>query len=469
MRQGQACGLGKSAGEGVGAKRKAGRVRVVTRISSISERPVRHGPRRLADWINPTGAKKVHSLVDKVYKEKNLRLAWERVKANRGAGGVDGQTLTGFGADLDAHLKRLHDELRTDTYQPQPVRQVMIPKPGKPDEKRPLGIPTIHDRVCQQALVNRLEPIFEPEFDDANFGYRRGRSAKDALRKIWRELEAGYEWLVDADLKNFFGTVDHDKLMTLVNRKVSDGRVLRLIESTLKAGCLAEGRLFPTQRGTPQGGVISPLLSNLLLTPFDKEMRRRGYRLTRYADDWAVTCRTRAEAQAALACATRILEQLGVQMNTDKTRIVHVRYGFEFLGYKIKRGKRPLRLAAGRIKSGARQGMLYAYPTQKSINRFKDRVRQSTRRRVPLRTEEIIRELNPILRGWGLYYYKAHVRTLFHHLDQWIVRRLWSHRFKRWRCCGWTVLPDAKLRGEMGLVSLISLIPSIAARPRPPS
>ncbi len=298
---------------------------------------------------------------------------------------------------------------------------------------------------------------------------RLRRSAKDALRKIWGELEAGYEWLVDADLKNFFGTVDHDKLMTLVNRKVSDGRVLRLIESILKAGCFAEGRLFPTRRGTPQGGVVSPLLSNVPLTPFDKEMRRRGYRLTRYADDWAVTCRTRAEAQAALTCATRILEQLGVQMNRDKTRIVHVRYGFEFLGYKIKRGKRPLRLAAGRIKSGVRQGMLYAYPTQKSINRFQDRVRQSTRRRVPLRSEEIIRELDPILRGRGLYYYKAHVRTLFHHLDQWIVRRLWSDRFKRWRCCGWTVLPDAKLRGETGLVSLISLIPSVAARPRPPS
>jgi retron-type reverse transcriptase len=172
----------------------------------MSERPGRHGPRRLADWINPTGAKKVHSLVDKVYKEKNLRLAWERVKANRGAGGVDGQTLAEFGADLEVHLKRLHDALRTDTYQPQPVRQVMIPKPGKPGQYRPLGIPTIFDRVCRQALVNRLEPIFEPEFDDADFGYRRGRSAKDALRKFWCELEAGYEWLVDADLKNFFDT-----------------------------------------------------------------------------------------------------------------------------------------------------------------------------------------------------------------------------------------------------------------------
>ncbi len=435
----------------------------------MSERPGRHDPRRLANWINPAGTRKVHSLVDKVYKEKNLRLAWERVKANRGAGGVDGQTLAKFEEDLEVHLQRLHDELRRDTYRPQPVRQVMIPKPGKPGQRRPLGIPTIFDRVCQQALVNRLEPIFEPEFDDANFGYRRGRSAKDALRKIWCELETGHEWVVDADLKNFFGTVDHDKLMTLVNRKVSDGRVLRIIESILKAGCFADGRLFPTWRGTPQGGVVSPLLSNVLLTPFDKEMRRRGYRLTRYADDWTVSCRTRAEAQAALTCATTILEQLGVQMNADKTRIVHVRHGFEFLGYKIKRGRQPLRLAASRIKSNARHGMLYAYPTQKSIDRFKDRVRQSTRRRVPLRTEDLIRELAPVIRGWGLYYCKAHVRRLFHQLDRWIVRRIWSHRFKRWRCRGWKVLPDAKLRGEMGLVSLISLISSLASRPRPPS
>ena len=171
----------------------------------------------------------------------------------------------------------------------------MIPKPGQPGKFRPLGIPpTIYDRVCQQALLNRLEPIFEPGFDDASFGYRRGRSAKDALRKIWRELQEGREWIVDADLKDFFGSVDHDRLVTLVAQRVSDGRVLRLIRSMLKAGCMVEGRRLATEQGTPQGGVVSPLLSNVLLTPFDREMRRRGYRLTRYADDWVVTCRSRA-------------------------------------------------------------------------------------------------------------------------------------------------------------------------------
>jgi len=431
--------------------------------SSISEKPRSNGSRKLTDWINPTGEKKVHSLVDKVYKEKNLYLAWEKVKANRGAGGIDGETLKSFEASLEENLKRLHEELRNDTYRPQPVRQVMIPKPGKPGELRPLGVPTIYDRVCQQALVNRLEPIFDPEFDDANFGYRKGRSAKDALRKVWREIEAGNEWIVDADLKNFFGSVSHEKLMALVARKISDGRVLRLIESILKTGISAKGRLFPTKEGTPQGGVASPILSNVLLTPFDRELRARGYRLTRYADDWVVTCRTRAEAENALAMARKILEQLGVRLNADKTRIVQVRYGFVFLGYKIKRGGRPMRLNAARIKSGARAGALYAYPSEKAIRRFKDRVRQITKRRVPLTTEEIIGELNPIIRGWGLYYHKAHVRRLFHRLDHWIVHRLWSHRFKRWRNGGWRVLPERHLYGKLGLVNLISLIPSLAS------
>jgi RNA-directed DNA polymerase len=185
------------------------------RNSSLSERPVRHAPRRVADGMNPAGARKVHSLVDKVYKAKNLQLAWERVKANRGAGGVDGVTLADFEARLEEHLKRLQEELRVDTYRPQPVRQKMIPKPGKPGELRPLGIPTIYDRVCQQALLNRLEPIFEAEFDEANFGYRKGRSAKDALRKVWREIEGGSEWIVDADLKDFLDRASCYLLQTL--------------------------------------------------------------------------------------------------------------------------------------------------------------------------------------------------------------------------------------------------------------
>jgi group II intron reverse transcriptase/maturase len=309
-----------------------------------------------------------------------------------------------------------------------------------------------------------LQPIFEPVFDDASFGYRPGRSTKDALRKIWRELEQGNEWIVDADLRNYFGTVDHEKLMTLVNQRVSDGRVLRLIESMLKAGCHVEGKRLPTEDGVPQGGVISPLLSNVLLTPFDREMRWRGYRLTRYADDWVVTCRTRAEAQAALAAATKILESTGVELNAVKTRIVHVKWGFEFLGYKIKRGGGRLRLPPGMIRSGVRPFSLYAYPRPKSLDHFKDQIRQRTCRRASITTQELIEQINPIIRGWGNYYCKAHVRRLFNRLNRWIVRRIWSHRYKRWRCRGWTTLPSSRLYGELGLVNLVALIPSIGPR-----
>jgi RNA-directed DNA polymerase len=429
----------------------------------LSERPVQAWPRRLADWINPTGAKKVHSLIDKVYRQENLLTAWERVKENRGSGGVDRQSVAGFEAQHGEQLGRMREELRGDRYQPQPVRQVPIPKAGKPGEYRVLGIPTVYDRVCQQALLQRLEPIFEPVFDDANYGYRRGRSTKDALAKVWREIKGGREWIVDADLKDFFGSVDHEKLLTLVAQRVSDGRVLRLLRSMLTAGSYGQGRLFPTERGTPQGGVISPLLSNILLTPFDQEMRRKGYQLTRYADDWVITCKSAGEARAAIAAARKVLQALGVELHPQKTRIVHVALGFEFLGYKIKRGKQ-LRLPSSKIKSQAQSGELYAYPKEKSIRRFMDQVRQRTRRRTPLRTHELIEELNPLLRGWGEYYKKAHVRRLFHRLDGWIVRRIRSHRFKRWRNGGWRQLPETKLYGEYKLVNLISLIPSIASR-----
>ncbi len=432
----------------------------------MSEIPVHLRPRRLSDWINPTGAKKVHSLIDKVYKRKNLEMAWEKVKANQGSGGVDGQNLEAFEAQLDQQLDRLQRELKEDTYQPLPVRQHPIPKRDKPGEYRMLGIPAIYDRVCQQALLNRLDPIFEPLFDDASFGYRRGRSAKDALRKVWKEIQGGSEWIVDADLRDFFGSVDHEKLLTLVAHQVADGRVIRLIKAMLKAGSCGQGQFFPSERGTPQGGVASPLLSNILLTPFDREMRLRGYQLTRFADDWVIACKSAAEARAAMDAARRILNQLGVELHPQKTRIVHVRYGFEFLGYKIKSGWRKLHLPASKIRSQARQGALYAYPKEKSIRRFMDQVRQRTTRMIPLNTTELIAELNPLLRGWGEYYKRAQVRKLFQRLDGWIRRRIWSHRYRRWRNPGWKQLPVATLYGEYKLVRLIDLIPSLASRRR---
>jgi group II intron reverse transcriptase/maturase len=305
-------------------------------------------------------------------------------------------------------------------------------------------------------------------FDEASFGYRRGRSAHDALRKVWKEIKSGSEWIVDADLKDFFGSVEHEKLLTLVARQIADGRVLRLIEAMLKAGSDNKGHVLPTERGTPQGGVVSPLLSNILLTPFDREMRHKGYQLTRYADDWVVTCQSPAEARAALEAARTILTALGVQLHPQKTRIVHVQSGFEFLGYKIKQG-RQLQLPSSKIRSSARSGALYAYPKEKSVQRFMEQVRNRTRRKAPLKTEELIEQLNPVLRGWGQYYKRAHVRKLFHRLDRWIMQRIWSHRFKRWRCAGWKTLPAPKLYGEYGLVNLVGLIPSLASQRAGPS
>lgn len=430
--------------------------------NSLCEKPERHAPRRLSDYLMLEGQKqKVHSLVDKVYSRKNLKLAWERVRANRGASGTDGITIGAFEANLDVNLERLHQELRDKTYQPQPVRRLEIPKRGAPGKTRPLGIPSVYDRVCQQALVNRLESIFENVFDPSSFGYRKGRKTADALSKIWREVEAGYEWIVDADLKDYFGSVDHEKLMTLVGKQIADSRVLKLIQQMLKAGYEEKGQRFETPRGTPQGGVISPLLSNILLTPFDKEMRHQGYRLTRWADDWVVTCRTRAEAKDALVRAAKILGKLGVTLNREKTRIVHIAQGFEFLGFKIGRGKGRLKLSRDRITSKLNRHNLYAIPTQKSLDRFKDQIRALTQRKTPLRMGELIKTINPIIRGWGNYYCRSQVRKRFHQLDGWIVRRLWSHRAKRWRNNRWKDYPTKRLLGEFKLVNLVSLIPSL--------
>lgn len=417
------------------------------------------------DWVNPTDAPKGHSVIDKVYHPTNLYMAWQSVRANAGSGGVDRVSGSTSERDWEVNLAELHENLRHQSYQPLPVRRVYIPKPGT-KKHRPLGIPAIRDRVVQPALLQRLGPIFAPDWDDARFGYRRGRSTKDALAKIWRELQGGAEWIVDADLSDVFGTVDHDKLLALLNRRIAEGRVLHLVRQFLEAGYEERGQWHPNERGTPQGGVVSPLLSNLLLTPVDREMRRRGYQLTRYADDWVVTCRTRQEAEHVLRFAEKIRTVLGVTLNRDKTRIVHIRQGFEFLGYKIKRGERTLKLPASKITSGVTSYSLYAYPTDKRVKRFRDRIRILTSRRAPVSTAVLIHELNPVIRGWGEYDKKAQVRRLFHQLDRWIVRRIWSHRQKRWRNAGWKTLPTRVLEQDYEWVSLIRLIPSLQQSPR---
>lgn len=418
---------------------------------------------RAMEQVSTIQRMKVHSLIDKVYKLSNLHLAWKKVKENRGAGGIDEMSIGEFDSIAENALEGLHRELKSDKYMPLPVRRVQIPKRGKPKEMRPLGIPAIRDRVCQQALRNQLEPIFEPTLNDCSFGYRPGRSAHDALRKIWRELMDGYQWVVDADLRDYFGSVDHDKLITMVAARISDGRVLKLIRQMLRAGYVENGKRLPTPQGTPQGGVISPLLSNIYLTPFDNEMTGRGYKLTRFADDWLVLCRTRAEAQQALYEATAILKELGLTLHPEKTRIVHITWGFEFLGYKLKRGK-GLKLSESKLSKKPNAQGMYAVPKEQSIRRFMDQIRLKTKRKIPLTLKEIIDEINPIIRGWGTYYRKANVRKLFSRLKGWIVHRLWSHQLKRWRNGGWRKYPDRVLYNHYGLVNLTQLIPDIGKR-----
>ena len=407
--------------------------------------------------------RKVHSLIDKVYSRTNLELAWEKVKKNRGSAGVDDVSIAQFEAHKEHYLEVLQRKLREDTYRPKPVKRVEI---GKADGgKRKLGIPVIFDRVCQQALVQRMEPIFEPKFLDCNYGYRKGRSPHDAMRKVWRELQAGRLWVVDADVRRFFDTVDQEKLVDLIAEEISDGRVLGLIRGILRSGVIEGGYWQPTLTGVPQGGVASPLWSNIYLTPFDRVMSEAGFSLTRWADDFVVLCTTRAEAERALAYAERFLrEELGVTLHSQKTRIVHVRQGFEFLGYKLQRGKGFKLPAWKRHKKYPNRMNLYVIAREKSVKRFRDQIRSLTHRNAPVTLQALIDQINPVIRGWGQYYRKAHVRRLFNRLDRWIERRLYSFLAKRWRNTMWRRYPTRRLIEQFGLVRLTHLISGLATR-----
>jgi RNA-directed DNA polymerase len=403
---------------------------------------------------------KVHSLIDKVYSRKNLELAWKKVKQNRGSAGIDAVTISKFEERRQYYLELLQRKLCDGSYRPKPVKRVEIPKPD--GGMRKLGIPAVLDRVVQQALVQRMEGIFEAKFQDCSFGYRKGRSPHDAMRKIWRELNAGNFWIVDADLRQFFDTIDQEKLIDLIAEEISDGRVLQLIRDILHSGVIERGYWQPTLTGVPQGGVASPMWSNIFLTPFDRAITEQGLRLTRWADDFVIVCNTKAEAHRALAFARRFLkEELGVELHPTKTRIVHVRQGFEFLGYKVKRGQ-GYRLSANKRRVKGNPYDLYVIAREKSVKRFRYQIRKLTRRKAPVKLKELIDQINPVIRGWGTYFRKAHVRKLFNNLDRWIQQRIYSFLAKRWRNKMWRKYPTRRLIGEYGLVRLIHLIPSLS-------
>lgn len=351
-------------------------------------------------------------LWDKTYMPANLASAFEKVWRNGGSAGADAQSVAHFARHTEEELSRLGEQMRGGTYRPQPVRRAWIPKPGS-KEQRPLGIPAVRDRIVQGALRHVLEPIFEAEFAGQSYGFRPGRGAKDALRRVDALLKGGHDWVVDADLKSYFDTIPHDRLLALVKARVADGRVLALVESFLRAGVLEEAKDWrPTECGTPQGGVISPLLANLYLDPMDHRMAAAGWEMVRYADDFVILCRTEAEARSALAAVQAWVSEAGLTLHPEKTRVVDAtqRGGFDFLGYHFERGMR--------------------WPREKSLKKLKERLRAKTPRTDGRSLRAIVGDVNRSLRGWYEYFQhsKGHV---FAKIDGYVRHRLRSLLEKR--------------------------------------
>lgn len=353
---------------------------------------------------------KWHSLMDKVYNSANLHAAYREVAANKGAPGVDHVTIEDFTAGLTRNIDKLEQQLSDGSYRPQSIKRVHIPKPGT-NETRPLGIPTVRDRVVQNALRHVLEPILERQFAEHSYGFRPNRGCKDALRRVDRLLKAGYKYTVDVDLKSYFDTIPHDRLVQELRKYVADNSVIALVEKFLQAQVLDGLEYWTPTAGAPQGAIISPLLSNLYLNELDHLMAGSGYEMTRYADDLVIQCRTLEEAQAALEQVRAWTAQRGLTLHPTKTKIVHVdEEGFEFLGYRFIKHRR--------------------FPRQKSLAKFKDTIRGKTKRTSGSSLQAIIADVNRTLRGW-YEYFKHSWRTTFRDLDGWIRMRLRSILRKR--------------------------------------
>jgi RNA-directed DNA polymerase len=348
-----------------------------------------------------------HTLIDKVWSPQNLSLALQTVVARQGAPGVDGQTTKAVATRAEEELATITRLLQQDRYEPRPVRRVWIEKPGS-REQRPLGIPTVRDRIVQTAMLHLLEPIFERDFADGSYGFRPGRNAQQAVARVEQQLAAGCVWVVDADLKGYFDSIPQDKLLARLREKIADSRLLGLLEKFLRQGVMESAKAWePTPSGTPQGAVISPLLANIYLDPLDHDLARRGRMMLRYADDFIVLCQTETEAREALAEVRQWVEAAGLTLHPEKTRIVNVAAGegFEFLGWHFERGHR--------------------WPRAKSEQKFREAVRQRTRRSDGCSLRQIIAGVNRVVRGWGNYF-RGGVRNVPQKLEGWLRMRLRS-------------------------------------------
>jgi len=358
----------------------------------------------LAALDNGVQGGKWFSLIDKVYRPTTLAAAWAKVKANRGAAGVDGQSVAAFAVHAERYLGELAQQLKEGRYRPQPVKRVEIPK--GPKQTRPLGIPAVKDRVVQSAVKMVIEPIFEAMFLDTSYGFRPGRNAKDALREVDALIKAGYTHAVDADLQSYFDTIPHDRLRARVAERISDGRILDLVDQWLGQAVLAGLERWTPTSGTPQGAVLSPLLANCYLHPLDVQMAACGLRMVRYADDFVVLCRSAQEAQAALHEVRTWVQANGLTLHPDKTHVGDCRFegqGFDFLGYRFEARQRRVR--------------------KKSRQKLFDRIRERTRRTRGDSLAKVIAELNPVLHGWFNYFKHAH-RMTFSIVDGFVRRRL---------------------------------------------
>lgn len=378
----------------------------------------RIGTKSFRGGVENRQKRKWYSLMDKIWAYPNMEEAYREVKRNRGTAGVDGVTIKGFEYGMEDNVQILHQELKEKRYKPRPVKRVYIPKSD--GSERPLGIPTVRDRVVQASVRRVIEPIFEAKFLDCSFGFRPDRSAHMALEKIRKDLMDGYVYVIDADLKSYFNTIPHDRLLEAVREEVVDGSVLRLIKSFLEAGVMEDGSFYLNDNGIPQGGVISPLLANIYLHPLDKVMTDRGHRITRYADDFVICCKSQKGAERVLKSVTRFLEQeLGLTVHPEKTKVVNnLEETFLFLGHEFKRG-------------------YWVKPSPKALKKFKTKVKEITKKNQTVNIEQLVKDkLNSYLRGWGNYFGHWHVKSLFRELDAWIRRRLRMVQLRSWRKIG---------------------------------